>query len=111
MIIARLRVGVSELDDRRKPVPVQQGDVAVRSGRRVPAQEMVVVQTELAGPVVVADVVKIGLRQRYVDHAEDQEADSQRSCPTPIKPPPQCHDSAPIALVKEPGTAGRRRAR
>jgi hypothetical protein len=33
---------------------------------------------------VVADVVIVGLRQRYVNHAENQHADSQGSRSSPI---------------------------
>ena len=64
----------------------------------MPAQEMIVVDADLARLVVVADIVVVGLRQRYVNHAENQHADPQGSCATPISPPPRCHDSASFLL-------------
>ncbi len=60
-------------------MPVQQCHVVVGIGQGMPAQEVVVVRADLAGLVVVADVVVVGLRQRDMDRAEDQEPDPQGS--------------------------------
>jgi hypothetical protein len=45
---------------------------------------MIVVGADLAGRVVMADIVIIGLRQRDVDRAENQQADSQGSQAMPL---------------------------
>src|SRR5262245_50149542 len=66
LVIAAGTTGAG-VDEGNDPVPVQQGNVFVRAGRRMPAQEMIVVGAELAGRVVVADIVIIGLRQWDVD--------------------------------------------
>jgi hypothetical protein len=57
--IQRSRAGLDEGDE---PVPVQQGHVVVKVGRGMPAQEVIVVEADLAGCVVMADIVIIGLR-------------------------------------------------
>jgi hypothetical protein len=44
------------------PVPVDCGDIIVLAGRRVPAQQMIVVGTDFADTVMVPDIVKICLR-------------------------------------------------
>src|SRR5262249_26336115 len=67
------------LDERDEPVPVQQGHIVGRGGRGMPSQEMIVVGADLAGRVMVADIVIVGLRQWDVDRAENQHADSQGS--------------------------------
>ena len=38
------------------------------------------VGADLTRRVVMANVVKVGLRQRHVHHSENQDADSQCSC-------------------------------
>jgi len=43
------------------PVPVHDGDIVVLAGRGVPAQQVVVVWTDFPDPVMVPDVVEIGL--------------------------------------------------
>jgi hypothetical protein len=43
------------------PVPVHDGDIGVLAGRGVPAQQVVVVWTDFPDPVMVPDVVEIGL--------------------------------------------------
>jgi hypothetical protein len=54
---------------------VQERHVLRLARAGVPAEQVVVVLADLAGPVVVTDVVEVGLRQRGVDQAEDQQAD------------------------------------
>ena len=44
IIVAGRRSWVAQLDVRNEPVPVQQGDVVVVARRRMPAQEVVVVE-------------------------------------------------------------------
>ena len=72
------------LDERDEPVPVQQGHIVGRGGRGMPSQEMIVVGADLAGRVMVADIVIVGLRQWDVDRAENQHADSQGSQAMPL---------------------------
>ena len=43
------------------PVPVHDGDIGVLAGRGVPAQQVVMVWTDFPDPVMVSDVVEIGL--------------------------------------------------
>ena len=42
-------------------MPVHDGDIGVLAGRGVPAQQVVVVWTDFPDPMMVPDVVKIGL--------------------------------------------------
>src|SRR5262249_23453662 len=96
MIVARAQVVVAKLNDRDEPVPVEQSDIVVKVGGGVPAQEGVVKYAELARCVVVTNVVIIGLRERHVDQAKDEEAQSQAMCASPFAIWPKCHDSAPL---------------
>ena len=58
-------------------------------GVGVPAEQVVVMLADLARPVVVADVVKVGLRQRRVHEAEDQDHDPHAATATmPSRPTP-----------------------
>jgi len=100
LIVVGTSMWVAQFNERNEPVPVEQGDVVVVVGRGVPAQEVVMVGAELARGIVVADVVIIGLGKRYVDHTENQKADSQGSRATPIRLPPRCHDTASFTLVE-----------
>ena len=73
-----LREGVSELrSGRKKPVPVEHGDITGDPRPGVPAEQMIVKLANLARLVVVANVVKIRLRQRGMHHAEGHEDDPQ----------------------------------
>lgn len=69
--VFRLRPG------RKKPVPVKHGDITGDPRPGVPAEQMVVKLADLASLVVVADVVKVRLRQRGMHHAEGHEDDPQ----------------------------------
>ena len=80
-------VMVTEFNDRDEPVPVQHGHVVVVVGRRVPAQKVIVITTDFARSIVVANVVVVGLGQRHMNEAENQESDSQVACPTPESTP------------------------
>jgi hypothetical protein len=71
-------------DEGEEPVPVQQRDVIVGTGLRMPAQEMIVVEADLSGRVVVADIVIVSLWQRDPDRAEDQDSDPQGSPAAPF---------------------------
>ena len=84
MLIIGTRLVSARLDEGNEPVPVEQGHVRVRGGRGMPAQEVIVEGADLAGRVVVADIVIIGLRQRDVDRAENQHRDSQGSPAPPL---------------------------
>jgi hypothetical protein len=55
---------------------------------------MVVIDADFAPLIVVADIVVIRLRQRNVNHAENQDADSQGSRSKPVEPPPKGHELA-----------------
>lgn len=60
---------------RQIPVPVEHRHVLRNPRAGVPAEQMIVVLANLAGAVVVAQVVIVGLRQRSVHQAEDQQRD------------------------------------
>ena len=42
-------------------MPMDNGDIFILTGCRVPAQQMIVVWTNFSGPMMVPDVVKISL--------------------------------------------------
>ena len=63
MFVVGTLMMIADLHEWNEPVPVQHGNVVVRVGRWVPAQEVIVVDADLARSVVVADVVIIGLGQ------------------------------------------------
>ena len=87
-------VRVARLDKRNDPVPMQHGNVVVAIGRGVPAQKVIVVDADFAGRVMMADVVVVGLGQRYVDDTENQNTDSQGSSASMTTPPRHGHVSA-----------------
>jgi hypothetical protein len=61
IVLPTARVVTGLADPRYDPVPVQDGDIGVLAGRGVPAQQVVVVRTDFPDPVMVPDVVEIGL--------------------------------------------------
>ncbi len=67
------------LEHRQEPVPVQQSQVGTRISRGVPPQKVVVVNADLSRSVVMANVVKIRLRQRHVNHAHNHDPGQQDS--------------------------------
>ena len=79
MVVIGLLMRIRRLEQRKEPVPVQRLRSAFEIGRRMPAQQMVVMDADLAGPVVMANVVIVGLRQRHVNHAENHDPDEQDS--------------------------------
>ena len=87
MLVVGALVMIAEFHDRNEPVPVQHGHVVVEVGRRVPAQKVIVIDADFAGRVMVADVVIVGLGQRHVHEAENQNSDSQVACPLPESAP------------------------
>ncbi len=87
MLVVGTLVMIAELHERDEPVPVQHGHVVVEIGRGVPAQEVIVIDADFTGGVMVADVVIVGLGQRHVNQAENQNADSQVDCPSPESAP------------------------
>ncbi len=84
MLVIGTRLLGTRGDQGEEPVPVQQRDIVVGIGVRMPAQEMVVVEADLAGGVVVANIVIVSLGQRNSNCAEDQDADPQRSPAAPF---------------------------
>ncbi len=87
MMVAQIRAG-------NHPVPVQHGHVVVKIGERVPAQEVIVVNTDLPRRVVMADIVIVGLRQRNMHGAENHDRDSQiAQTPERFLPPRQEHSN------------------
>ncbi len=82
-------VMITELDNRNEPVPVQDGHVVVQIGRWVPAQEVIVVDTNLVGGIMVANVVIVGLGQRHMHDTENHNTDSQVASPSPESTPPK----------------------
>ncbi len=70
------------------PVPVQDRHIVGLAGVGMPAEEMVVKLADLSGLILMADVVKVGLRPGRVDQAQDQQDDPQSSEPVMITHPP-----------------------
>ena len=107
MLVVRTLVMIAELHDRHEPVPVQHGHVVVEVGRRVPAQQVIVITADFAGRVMVADVVIVGLGQRHVNDAENQYPDSQFAYPSPESKPLGRHAIASMddfgTVLADPG--------
>ena len=80
LLIVRLAVMTAKLHDRHEPVPVQHGHVGVVIGRGMPAEQVIVVTADLAGCIMVADIMIVGLGQWHVNEAENQHSDSQGPC-------------------------------
>jgi hypothetical protein len=98
MFVVRRLVMITELNNRDEPVPVQHGHVVVGVGRRVPAQKVIVVDADLVGRVMVTDVVVVGLGQRHVNEAENQNSDSQVARPSPQSVPIDPHHFASFGI-------------
>ena len=78
----RTVAGMARLDrtgGRQHPVPVEDRDVLGLSGVGMPAEQVVMMLADLAGLVVMPDVVEIGLGPGRVDETKDQQADPQGS--------------------------------
>ena len=86
MVIARICGLVARFDERNVPVPMQHGHVIGVVGGGVPPEEMIVVDAYLVGRVMVANIVIIGLRQGYVNHAQNQNSDSESSRTSNCRP-------------------------
>jgi hypothetical protein len=56
-----------------KPVPVKDRDIGIVAGGRVPAEQVVVKDADLARFVVVADVVEVSLGEWDVERPERQQ--------------------------------------
>jgi hypothetical protein len=82
----------------KDPVPVENRRIDIVSRGRMPAEEMIVVDADLTGRVVVADIMEIGLGQGDMDQARDQQADlhDPREA-TIVLPNP--HGFAPFSLI------------
>jgi hypothetical protein len=52
-------------------------DIVILTGCRMPAQQMIVVWTNLSGPMMVPDVVKISLGQGNMKHPWDHHRDPE----------------------------------
>ncbi len=91
LLVAGTLVTIAKLHDRHEPVPVQHRHVVVDVGRGVPAQQVIVIDADFTGLVVMADVVVIGLGQRHMNEAENQETDSQFARPAPQFTPLRHH--------------------
>ena len=61
LVVPAARVVAGLAGPRYDPVPVHDGDIVVLAGRGVPAQQVIVVWTDFPDPVMVPDVVEIGL--------------------------------------------------
>jgi hypothetical protein len=61
IVLPTARVVTGLAGPRHDPVPVHDGDIGILAGRGVPAQQVVVVWTDFPDPVMVPDVVEIGL--------------------------------------------------
>jgi len=74
-----LPVVAGAVQGRENPVPVQDRRIGIVARGRMPPEQMVVVDADLARRVVMANVVEVGLRQGNVDQARDQQADPDAS--------------------------------
>jgi hypothetical protein len=78
LIVGRSRIRlVRPVEGGQHPVPVQERDIGIQTGRGVPPEQMVVIDADLALGIVVTDVVEIRLGQWDVDQARDQQADPE----------------------------------
>jgi hypothetical protein len=75
MVVIGSIVRIGRLEHREEPVPVQESHIRTFVRRRMPPQQVVVMRADFAGAVVVANVVIIRLRQRDVDHAQNNDPD------------------------------------
>ena len=83
-LVARVATGVLRV--RQEPVPVQEGHVLVLTGRGVPPEQVIVVGADLAGGMMVADVVVVDLGERNANEAQDQEDPEQPQAGTGERP-------------------------
>jgi len=91
VVVVGTLMGIRRFKQRKEPVPVEKREVGIRISRGMPAQQMIVMFTHLANPVVMANVVIIGLRQGHVDDAQNHDPDSQDSQPRPVIVAPRRH--------------------
>lgn len=82
----------------QEPVPVQGRHVLGVPRSRMPAEQVVVVVADFAGRIVVANVVEVGLRQRSMDEAEDQENDPQATLSSLLSPTSDRHKASPRSI-------------
>ncbi len=75
VVVIRSLMGIRTVKLRQKPVPVQQRDVGIQFGCGMPPQQMIVMSTDLARTVVMANVVIVRLRQGHVNHAQNHDPD------------------------------------
>jgi hypothetical protein len=67
IVVSAARVVIGLAGSRHEPVPVHDSNIIVLAGRGVPAQQVVVVGTDFADPVMMPDVVEIGLGEGYAE--------------------------------------------
>jgi hypothetical protein len=94
VLIAGALVMIAEFHNRHEPVPVQHGHVVVTVGPRVPAQQVIVIDADFTGGIMMADVVIVGLGQRHVHQAENENSHSQVACRPPESAPKRRHHLA-----------------
>jgi hypothetical protein len=66
IVVSAARVVIGLAGSRHEPVPVHDSNI-ILAGRGVPAQQVVVVGTDFPDPVMMADVVEIGLGEGYAE--------------------------------------------
>ena len=106
MVVIGSLMRIGRLEQRKEPVPVQQREVGTRVGRRMPSKQMVVMVADLTGPVVMANVVIVSLRQRDVNHAQNHDPNQEGfaiqsgdPCASPSRRVPRCSFMAGFAAV------------
>lgn len=94
---AIIRIGIVRIrstQDRQEPMPVEHRNVFVPARRGMPPEQVVMVDADLARRIVMPNVVEVGLRQRDMDQARDQQSDPEKSrtltwnCPKSHRPAP-----------------------
>ena len=78
----------------KDPVPVQKGHVLFAPGKGMPAQEVVVVRTDLASSIMVTEVVIIGLGKGDTQEAKDQHRDPRNLRSRSLQRPLEGHVQA-----------------
>jgi hypothetical protein len=107
VVVGRALMSVAGLEHRQEPVPVQESQVGTRISRGVPPQEMVVMNADLSRAVVMANVVKISLRQGHVNHAQHHDPGQQDSRSSSVIDEPCRHVGSSVIFQRRRLAGGR----
>lgn len=87
-------VAINRPRRRQEPVPVKERNILSGRGIGMPAEQVVVMLTDLTWVVMMADVVKVRLWQRHMQQAEHQQADPHPSDPRLCPKATEAHESS-----------------